>query len=467
MKLNYWSHACIQIESDKSKVLFDPWILQQPVYNFTTWKYPDISDYDPKPFVDSDCYILTHTHEDHFHVPSLHLLDRSKPFYIPKFDEVSSPRKFLIRNTLKKMNFKNIIELEAWECFNFNDIFKITRIPSAKQRAHDWENSSYLVEEISSGKTILNMNDNVSDPCLLSEIKEYSKQITCLLVQAGGVTMYPGLFKMKKSEMKKEAKKRTTNFTDQKNQILALNPENVVPFAADFCWLDEDMFHVNFTNRSDPILFNKMLKEIDYKGQLVNLTPSKSWVVSTKYTFNDYNWTNREVELRTMQKKYKSKLDSIKKYITDSSTLNLIERTKERLEIQRNKINPDIIDFKCCILIHIEEKNANDSFYIKYEFGNGKMNSSITKEVPINSDILLHVDSKTWAAVLEGRLMQGILQWSGLHEHLTPHRHDIAKAWYWLEYYSDLNNKNPQAHIDNSLVENYYSSIIDPYRGVF
>ena len=69
-------------------------------------------------------------------------------------------------------------------------------------------------------------------------------------------------------------------------------------------------------------------------------------------------------------------------------------------------------------------------------------------------------------SIVAGRLMQNIVQWNGIHQHITPFRTDIAKAWYWLEYHIYLNNKNIQCHINNSLVNQYIDQPIDVTRGV-
>ena len=314
MKINYWSHACIQVETDV-KILFDPWLLQQPVYNLTTWKYPDLPSEGIEDFIDSDVYVLTHSHEDHFHIPSINLLDRNRLFLIPSFDEISGPRIKLIYNTLKQLGFTNIVELKAWEIFEIADI-KIMRIPSALSRRHDWENSSYYIESKNNGMTLLNMNDTVSDETLLNEITRHCKNIDCLMLQAGGVTMFPGLFKMSPSEMKKHANSIKTDLTDQRLQINSLKPKFVVPFAADFCWLDKNHFHCNFTNRSSPREFLVMLDEISYEGKCIILKPNQQWQIGDTSWSGDYaDWPERDSNLRKMQDKYKHQLYQINEYI--------------------------------------------------------------------------------------------------------------------------------------------------------
>ena len=464
MKINYWSHACVQVSNDLS-FLFDPWLLQQPVYNLTTWKYPDLPSSGLESFVNSDVYILTHSHEDHFHVPSLNLLDRHKPFVIPRFNEVTSPRIKLIHNILTTFQFDNIIELGPWEDYYFSKT-RIVRIPSAGSRIHDWENSSYLIEDLSSNTSILNMNDNVSDEKLINEILIRFGTIDCLMIQAGGVTMYPGLFKMTSEKMLTEAKRRRTDLTDQRRQIKLISPKFVVPFAADFCWLDPKLFHCNYTNRSDPENFLLMLDEINYDGIPIILKPGDSWLVGDKTWSADYlDWDQRSENLVHMQSKYKVQLQAINEYLDPDLSIDLKSCTIDRVRLQLEHIDGSDIDFTATIAIQIN-KQDDFQFVVIYKFTHCSLHAFVADVLPDDVDIILHISSNIWNSVITGRLMQNIIQWSGVHEHITPFRPDIAKAWYWLEYHIDLNNKNIQCHFNSTLVRNYIDKSLDVNRGV-
>ena len=62
--------------------------------------------------------------------------------------------------------------------------------------------------------------------------------------------------------------------------------------------------------------------------------------------------------------------------------------------------------------------------------------------------------------------MQNITQWSGMHQHITPFRRDVGKAWFWIEYFTDLNNRNIQMHLNADLIEATSFEPIDVLRGV-
>jgi len=81
-------------------------------------------------------------------------------------------------------------------------------------------------------------------------------------------------------------------------------------------------------------------------------------------------------------------------------------------------------------------------------------------------DQTLYVPERIWAAVLEGKLLWTELQWNGLAEQYVEFRNDIARMWYWIEYYVGLNNKSVQAIIEPRLYP-HIDKPIDPSRGVF
>ena len=108
-----------------------------------------------------------------------------------------------------------------------------TFIPSASKRSHDWENAGFAIEDNSC--VLLNMNDNLTDEQLCADIKSRWANIDVAFIQAAGVTMYPGCFRMSPEKMLAEAKKRKIALADQRRMIELIQPKHIVPFAGDFC----------------------------------------------------------------------------------------------------------------------------------------------------------------------------------------------------------------------------------------
>ena len=72
-------------------------------------------------------------------------------------------------------------------------------------------------------------------------------QIDIGFIQMGGVTMYPGCFRMTEQQMRKEATRRKIGYADQRRMVELIEPKRLAPFAADFCWLDDRYFHNNLS----------------------------------------------------------------------------------------------------------------------------------------------------------------------------------------------------------------------------
>ncbi|MEL6189551.1 MAG: MBL fold metallo-hydrolase, partial [Myxococcota bacterium] len=228
LEVEFISHATLKIRGEFGTLLCDPWFLNEPVYNLSTWKFP-AATIPPNQVAEGVDYLyITHSHEDHFHLPSLDYIDRDVQVLLPAYDDHPSLRAYTVETVLRGMGFANIRRIRSWETVTLGET-PLTVIPAADSRDHDWENSGFLLEHHDS--TLLNMNDNVNDEKLCREIHERWPSIDIAFVQSGGVTMYPGCFKMSEAEMRKVATERKLAFREQRRLIELLQPRYVAPFA--------------------------------------------------------------------------------------------------------------------------------------------------------------------------------------------------------------------------------------------
>ena len=85
LEVTFVSHACLRIKGAFGSLICDPWILNEPVYNFSTWKFP-AAIIPPEALIkDLDYLFITHSHEDHFHVPSLNYFPRDTQILLPEY----------------------------------------------------------------------------------------------------------------------------------------------------------------------------------------------------------------------------------------------------------------------------------------------------------------------------------------------------------------------------------------------
>jgi CMP-N-acetylneuraminate monooxygenase len=133
LKLSIHSHATLELAYKNSNVLFDPW-LEGPAY-YGSWHLF------PKPKIKAneikaDAIVITHPHPDHFHIPTLELMNKQTPIFFPSF-----PSR-LIEKALHKAGFLNINPLLWEECTEVANNIKITFLRPRSM----WEDSATLTQ---------------------------------------------------------------------------------------------------------------------------------------------------------------------------------------------------------------------------------------------------------------------------------------------------------------------------------
>jgi len=104
MKITMVGHACVHVETDGCRILFDP-LLHDPHQDDIFAVCPSRKVHlDRIPPV--DVIVISHQHLDHFDIPSLALL--------PRTAEVLFPKDSLIDEILAELGFKKRIALEDW-----------------------------------------------------------------------------------------------------------------------------------------------------------------------------------------------------------------------------------------------------------------------------------------------------------------------------------------------------------------
>ena len=166
--VTYVTHACIKINGPFGGLLTDPWILNEPVYAFTTWKFPAAIMPPAEVQKNIDYVYLSHPHEDHLHIPSLNHLSRDLKILLPEYADYPCLRAQTVERTFREMGFHHIRKLKPFETIDLGRETYFTLIPAAKQKYWDWENSGFVLEH--QGEKILNMNDCPSDPELYREV---------------------------------------------------------------------------------------------------------------------------------------------------------------------------------------------------------------------------------------------------------------------------------------------------------
>ncbi len=457
LEVEFISHATLKIRGDFGTLLCDPWFLNEPVYNLSTWKFPAAAVPPEEVARDVDYLYITHSHEDHFHIPSIDYIDRDVQVYLPAYNEHPAIRAQTVERVMRELGFHNIRKLHSWETIKLGGVTPFTVVPSAKTRDQDWENSGFVIEHPDC--TLLNMNDNVNDEELCKDIKARWPKVDIGFIQSGGVTMFPGCFRMDEAEMRKAAQERKVAFRDQRRLMDFVTPKFIAPFAGDFCWLDDKYFHNNWANRTTLKLFWEMIEQ-DYAHtdtEVVVLYPSDTWTMSggVKRNHPEIDWDDMLGEVAKVKEQLQPKVDAINNWLHEVDLEDLRARTQWRCNIIQKWMTKDYIDFTARFRLFIEGDKADFSFVMKANPEDG-FAFDWNDQDPVQQT--LYVPQHIWAAILEGKLMWNIVQWVGQADQHVAFTRDMGRFWFWLEYHVDLDSKNIQAVLDQKShpdIENY------------
>ncbi len=465
LTVQFISHACLKITGAFGTLLCDPWFLNMPVYNFSTWKFP-AAVIPPEKVVEGVDYVyITHTHEDHFHIPSINHIPRDTPILLANYANHPSLRAHTIERVLRELGFANIRRLAPWEPYLLGGITPFTSVPSATSRAHDWENSGFVIEHPDC--VLLNMNDNLSDEALCAEIVERWPEIDIAFIQSVGVSMYPGCYRMTEHEMREEAAKRKIGLADQRRMMDLIRPRRVAPFAGDFCWLDEAYFHNNWANRGTPELFNAFIEQdyADRDVEVVTMLPSDTWSVASGHTRHHppIDWDNYLDEIARVQHALRPRIDGIRQWIDAAPREDLEARSRAHTERVERWITRDFINFSGRFRLQVEADPAF-GFVLKASPEEGFRIDWDDRD-PV--DQTLYLPEAIWAAVLDGRLTWNIIQWVGQCEQHVPYRPELGRFWFWMENHIDLSSsQTPQVLLEPRL-HPHLDELVDPNKGVF
>lgn len=450
LSITYITHACIKIEGEFGCLVTDPWILNEPIYALTTWKFPAAIMPPEEVIKGADYLYISHPHEDHLHIPSINLFPRDIKVFLPEFVDYPCIRAQTMERTFREMGFYNIKKLRPFETFQLGDNTSFTLIPAAKSKYWDWENSGFVLE--SNGTKILNMNDCPADEELYKKVDAMFGEFDLGFIQYSGVSMFPGCFRMPFEDLKAASANRKHGWLQQRHMIELLRVKRIAPFAGDFAWLNDHMYHCNWSNRATPKLFEDFVKT-NYPEKNIDVIvmyPTDIWNLKGGLQHNHppIDWNNYLSSIDKVKKKFKPKVDKIKDWINQSPKDNLLEKTKNYTAYLNKWITSDFIDFSVNARVLIEGENSNFQFSMRATPDTG-FYFDWDYVGPVDQS--LYVTEAIWAAVLDAKILITNIQWASQQEQHVEFRKEIGRFWFWLENHVDLNNRNSQALIDRAL----------------
>jgi UDP-MurNAc hydroxylase len=381
MKVSYHQSACVLIESNNTKILCDPWLIDG-AYLGSWCIYPPY-DFQPSDFDDIDYIYISHIHPDHFDPKTLNCLRKDVPVLIHDF-----PAKIL-KNSIERLGFKTI-ELEHDKRVHLkNNIFMnilaadncdpqlcgqyIGCVNLQYKTGSNWIDTMCVIDD--GNYVIVNTNDCPFDLAQFAAMRINSKykKVDMLLNGYSGASAFPHMFKMTENESVLAAQhKKSVGFQRAENYIKLLKPRFFLPFSGRYT-LGGNLSKYN-GKTGEPELeegFEYLVSKIDQtesKGLLLN--NKENFNLTTEKSFSTYTPIDPEHKknyIKNILSKRKMDYDDDPEPTIDEIK-NLISKSFDRFESVRknNNFSSDtviIIDFDEEELVSISSKGEGFKFF--------------------------------------------------------------------------------------------------------
>jgi L-ascorbate metabolism protein UlaG (beta-lactamase superfamily) len=449
--ITFLGHASLLFSGAAGSLVCDPWFSTVPIYGNSAIKYPVVPTELEDSFRRATHVYISHHHEDHFHVPSLDRLSRDATVFFPAFEYVSHPRGRSMERTLRAMGFTRLRPLTSFEPVDVDlgEPVKITLVPSAASRWHDWENSGIIVE--TADWNAINLNDNIADPELLAQVRQRCARFDVAFVPGSPSTEYPGAFDYTVREKVSLGRKKRDEIGQAKLIIGALDPTYLVPIASDIGWhRPQDQFR-NYSDKPTPTSFQKRLVRHGLVDQdrFVMLAPGDkidptSGRVATMAGPIKYAGFRRR--LREIGSAYAPLIEAHDCYdgegVFDPAAYDaLIRDLNAYVPPFPRQVEPVRID----LLITGAEDRALRRMGVCLESPTVTIRNLPIEDQACDQEIV--VPEGMWAETFGGKLLRRDLFGLCLNRQLKPFRPEVAALRYFITYYFDGGDISPWVRI--------------------
>ena len=261
VRIRYFGHACVLIESRKVSVLFDPVISYKSDGGIERYTYADLPD-------KIDYVLITHTHQDHCMLESLlQLRHKIGTIVVPRSNggSLADPSLKLL---LKQIGFSDVRELDELETIEVDGGF-ILGLPFLGEHGdlNIRTKSAYLVK-LENRSTLGVADSNNLDPKLYEHIHEIVGDVDVVFVgmecDGAPLSWLYGPLLTKPLARKMDQSRRFDGSNCQKGLDLVncLNPQQVYVYAmGQEPWLTY-LTSIQYTDESRPIVeSNKLVKD--------------------------------------------------------------------------------------------------------------------------------------------------------------------------------------------------------------
>jgi L-ascorbate metabolism protein UlaG (beta-lactamase superfamily) len=266
IRMRYFGHACILIETKDVAILIDPLISYYGyVSDVNHFSYEDIPD-------KIDYVLITHNHQDHILLETLlQLRNRIEAIIVP--DSGGNLEDPNLKLMLNNIGFNNVFSIKEMETISFSDV-SIMGIPFTGEHSdlNILSKSCYLVQ-ISNFKLLFMADSRIIDPVLYQHIQKEIGMVDVMFfgMECDGAPLswLYGPLITKKMARDQDGSRRLagSNFEEAFSLINIFRPKEVYVYAmGQEPWL-EYISSIRYTDESNPIIqSNKLIQKCKELG---------------------------------------------------------------------------------------------------------------------------------------------------------------------------------------------------------
>ncbi|HYC30067.1 MAG TPA: MBL fold metallo-hydrolase [Chitinophagaceae bacterium] len=267
IRMRYFGHACILIETKDISILADPVIsyygYHSDVEHFSDADLPDTIDY----------VLITHNHQDHILFETLlPLRHKIKKLIVPRTNsgKLEDPD---LKLMFENIGFKNVIAMDNMESIQFSDT-TITALPFTGEHSdlNILTKSCFLIE-ISGFKLLFLADSRIMEPVLYKHIHKQTGDVDVMFLgmecDGAPLTWLYGPLLTKKLARDQDGSRRLAGSDCVKGMALVdiFHPKEVYVYAmGQEPWV-EFISSIKYTDESNPIVqSNKLVKLCTERG---------------------------------------------------------------------------------------------------------------------------------------------------------------------------------------------------------
>tara|TARA_R110000851_G_scaffold132783_2_gene267343 strand:+ start:2111 stop:3628 length:1518 start_codon:yes stop_codon:yes gene_type:complete len=321
--IKFLGHASIYIKTDEVSIVTDPWFSKSGAFQSSWFQFPDNTDIDFSWKEELDYVCISHEHQDHFDLQFLKTLNSKTKIVIPDYHH----KRFY--NSIKENLPNDIIEVQSRKKFMLGDVeyYPLIQVPMGQDDAA-------LIFRIGD-EVVVDTNDMKPSE---NDIKWINKNFdtTYLFTQFSGASWYPLVYDYDEEKMYKLSRdKRIFKYKSITNLIDELNPNVYIPCAGPPCFLDDEVFELNFEKENTfPTQANvhKFLRENNYNSVLLmpddEISTEMDYEKISKNNLKNECFEQRYIYLYMYKQRRKDLIKEVIDY-TENVSYSLLQKCKK------------------------------------------------------------------------------------------------------------------------------------------